>query len=374
MCTFYVWIASLGIALSLVVEVSALAQRVGPCDTLGCCSQHIAAVQAQVDDGALAGADVSDSACYASYCSDADIDCDFDCSSDERPNYSVADCCYNTSPWGYGNPSDPSWWYHGMLLPNCPTLFPQFMADPRAVNMSAGWRFNDNVFEKNMIDVSYGAPVPIWRWFNVICYGDAMQFDLEGALWAIFDPLHESSPLVNADYYIGFPLTWKCGSWSWRLRGYHISSHIGDEFLLNHPTFIRENPSAQYLDFFLSKQLTEEIRIFAGFGHLCQVDPTFPVKRNYIDWGAETYFPYFNWDGWQYCILGRPFFGMYFRYWDENNWDQDSTYVLGYELMKLTGMQGKLRAFLEYHNGFSWEGQFCQLGTDYFALRISYGY
>ena len=34
-----------------------------------------------------------------------------------------------------------------------------------------------------------------------------MQFDIEGALWAVFEQTEEFSPLVNADYYVGFPLT-----------------------------------------------------------------------------------------------------------------------------------------------------------------------
>ncbi|MDP1836569.1 MAG: DUF1207 domain-containing protein [Chlamydiales bacterium] len=284
------------------------------------------------------------------------------------------------TPYGYGDPCDcgatcdPCWYKHGILMPQCKTLFPQFMADPRAINMSVGWRFNDSVFDKNVIDVSYGQPFPIWRWFNVFCCGDAMEIDLEGALWAIFEPLDDSAPLVNADYYVGFPLTWACGRWSWRLRGYHISSHIGDEYLIEHPGFDRRNPSAQYLDFFLAYQLTEAMRIYWGYGRIFMVDASFPVKRNYFEWGVETYFPYFNWDGYQYCVLGRPFYAMHFRFREDDNYREDATYVLGYELYKMTGLGGKLRGFLEYHKGASLEGQFCRFQTDYLSFRLSYGY
>ncbi len=273
-----------------------------------------------------------------------------------------------------GGPPDPDWVCNGMFMPDYPPLFPEFMADPRAINLSVGWRWNDHVFDNNIIDVSYGQPFPIWRWFNVFCDGDAMEIDLQGALWAIFAPLHESSPLVNADYYIGFPLTWAYGPWSWRLRGFHISSHIGDEYLLLRPGFERHNPSAQYLDFFLAYQLSRDIRIYSGYGRIFMTDESFPVKRNYFEWGLETYFPYLRYDAPCYCVLGQPFYAMHFRYLEDDNYRQDSTFVLGYELRKLSGMQGRLRAFLEFHKGNSLEGQFARFRTDYLSFRITYGY
>lgn len=291
------------------------------------------------------------------------------------------DTCCDTCPcydcaWGYdpAGTLNPDYRRHGIFMPSAPTLFPQFIADPRAVDLSAGWRFNDQIFAENMIDVSYGQWFPVWRWFDVFSCGDAMQFELEGALWAIFDPLHESSPLVNADYYIGFPLTYKCGRWSWKLRGYHISSHLGDEFLLEHPQFVRRNPSAQYVDMFVAYELLKDSRIYFGYGRIFQVDSTFQVKRNYFEWGAEVYLPFLNYCGWKYCVEGRPFFAMHMRNLEEDNYRQDGTYALGYEFHKLTGLEGKLRAFVEYHKGASLEGQFAIEHTDYWAIRFSYGY
>ncbi len=271
-------------------------------------------------------------------------------------------------------PGDPCWYRKGIFMPDCPPLFPELMADPRAVCLSAGWRFGDAVFDHNTIDVSYGQPFPIWRWSNVFFSGDCMEIDLQGALWAIFEPLRESAPLVNADYYVGFPLTWGYGRWSWRLRGYHVSSHIGDEFLLNHPGFQRHNPSAQYLDFFLAFQITPAIRLYGGYGRIFMMDDSFPVKRNYFEYGAETYLPWCHWYNKDYCVLGQPFFAMHFRNLQDDDYREDSTFVLGYEFRNLTGMEGKLRAFMEYHKGQCLEGQFARFRTDYFSLRISYGY
>lgn len=272
-----------------------------------------------------------------------------------------------TDPYGCCRP-------YGIIMPECPVLFKPLMADPRQICYSAGWRFDDWVFVKNVIDVSYFDSFPIYRYCNLFFCGDAIQVDLEGCLWAIFDPLHESSPLINADYYVGVPITYRYGPFSWRLRVYHISSHIGDEFLLNHPKFCRLNPSAEYMELCLSYQITPQLRVYGGAGVVLQRDTSFPFKRFYFEYGAETYFPFWQFYSIPDSLSGAPFFAMNFRRRQDNDFRHDATYVLGYELAKHNGLCRKLRFFLEYHQGFSVEGQFARCKTNYLALRATYGF
>ena len=62
--------------------------------------------------------------------------------------------------------------------------------------------------------------------------GDGWQVGLSGGVFAQFDMDADSNDLINADYVIGFPLTWRHGAWSGRFNLYHQSSHLGDELLL----------------------------------------------------------------------------------------------------------------------------------------------
>jgi hypothetical protein len=261
----------------------------------------------------------------------------------------------------------------GVWLPEGPPLFRPFIADPRQVTYSAGWRFHDRVITKNVIDVSFGDSLPIYRWCKIWWGGD-LQIELEGALWAVFDPLHESSPLVNADYYVGIPICYSQGNWSFRLRGYHISSHIGDEFLLNHPHFDRKNPSTEFLDFAVSYQWTKEIRLYGLLGWRARQDESFCCSRWYSEAGFEWRFP--RWGYRDYCnrLYGEPFIGVHLRYQPDFDQRIDATYVAGFEWGKFSGLRRKLRIFLEYHNGYSVEGQFCKIRTDYVGIRGSYGF
>lgn len=262
----------------------------------------------------------------------------------------------------------------GVWLPDDPVLMRPFMADPRKITYAVGWRFDDNAMNKNNIPVQLADTLPIYRWCNVWPWGGELQLELEGSVWVIFDPCTESAPLINADYYVGFPLTYAIDCWQFRLRGYHISSHIGDEFLLNHPGFDRRNASAEYLDFFISHDLTEEIRLYAGLGYIIQQDPEFKTDRFYSAIGAELRLLSLGFV--EICdrIYGCPIFGMHFRQNGEYKKHIDATYVLGYEFGKECGLYRKLRFFIEYHDGYSAEGQFCKEPTDYFSVNMSYGF
>lgn len=302
-------------------------------------------------------------------------------SQEDYSDYSPTKCC-RIKPWigsdqQWEGPDSANARAHGargLWFPEDPPLFRPFMADPREICYSAGWRFNDQVFNKNVIDVSYGDSLPIYRWFDVWPWCGDLQFDVQGALWALFDPLHESSPLIDADYYIGFPLTYAVGNWAFRLRGYHISTHIGDEFLLNHPGFDRRNPSAEFIDFYVSDQFTDDIRLYGGVGYIVHQDESFIRSRFFTQAGVEVRLSDLGFYSCANSLYGEPIFGMNFAWTKDYGSNIDQTYVLGYEFGKTIGLRRKTRLYLEYHDGFSYEGQFCQLRTNYLSLRVSYGY
>lgn len=262
----------------------------------------------------------------------------------------------------------------GIFLPEGPPLFRPLMADPRELTYSVGWRFNDKVLERNVIDVSFYDRLPVFRWVDIWRKGGDLQLEIEGALWAVFDPLHDSSPLMDADYYVGFPLTYAFDNWAIRLRGYHISTHIGDEYLIDHPHFKRKNPSIEAFDLYVSNQFTQDIRLYGGLGYVACQDDSFRVGKLYLVAGLELRL--FEWGYYDYCnrLYGVPIFGMHFYYQEHFKNHINNTYVLGYEWGKFSGLRHRFRIYLEYHDGYSLDGQFCKFATHYVSIRASYGY
>ncbi len=268
----------------------------------------------------------------------------------------------------------------GIWFPQGNELYPPMIADPRQVLSGAAWRFHDDIIGSRVGAVKFGDPFPIFRWLNVgPCCGD-LQLGFEGGAWAIFkfgDPslsqgACDGVALINTDFLAGIPLTYACGCWAFRLRFYHISSHLGDEFLVSMPVMARVNPSREALDFFASYQMTDAIRVYGGIGVNTRSDCTFTVKPLYFEYGAELRL--LGRRNLYQCLYIQPYLAMHIRNWQDLRWRFDGTYQMGIEVSKLQGLGRKARFFVEYHDGFSFEGQFSKMRTEYVSIGLTYGY
>lgn len=124
-------------------------------------------------------------------------------------------------------------------------------------------------------DMSIGAvgladAVPLVR-FGSGRPGDGVQLAIVAGIFAQFDLDASSFDLINADYLIGLPVTFRRGGFSSRLRLYHQSSHLGDEFLLrtDQP---RENLSFESVELLLSQEFGP-LRAYGGGEYLFNREP-----------------------------------------------------------------------------------------------------
>ncbi len=266
---------------------------------------------------------------------------------------------------------------HGIWFPQMTELFLPIIADPRAATYSLGWRSGDRVIGVKTIGISLGDDFPIYRWLDVFFGGD-LQVGIEAAIWSVFnmDPKPNIAKgwgeLVNTDFYVGVPITFATGPWSFRARGYHISSHLGDEFMIDHPEVVRLNPSIEAIDFFISYQATEAIRVYGGPGVVVHSDKTFPWKPFYIEYGTEARF--LGSKFMKQRLYGTCFLAFLWRNEQELHFDFDGTYRAGYEFSKLQGIGRKFRIYAGYHHGYSLEGQFQKMRTHYFEFNMNYGF
>jgi hypothetical protein len=102
--------------------------------------------------------------------------------------------------------------------------------------------------------------------------GNGVQLGLAGAVFAQFDVGSASYDLLNADYIIGLPLTYRVGAFSGRARVYHQSSHLGDELLLRENPPSRENLSFESAELLLSADLLA-VRAYGGGEYFFHRDP-----------------------------------------------------------------------------------------------------
>lgn len=270
---------------------------------------------------------------------------------------------------------------NGIWFPQTTVLFQPLMADPREPYNYAAYRYGDKVIGKQVASVGIGDDFPLFRWRDVFRWRGDLQIGIQGGVWAVFNywnipnkKKHESCELVNTDYFLGIPLTYAYDRWSFRARLYHISSHLGDEFIVNHPSYLhkRKNPSYEALEFMSSYQLSGHLRVYFGPGIIMHSDPTFPMKTFFAKYGTELRI--LGQKLYYHQLYGTPFLAIHLENWQVRDWNLDLFVKLGYEFSKLQGVGRKLRLYIDYHHGYSYEGQFFLEKTQYGEVGFSWGF
>jgi hypothetical protein len=195
-------------------------------------------------------------------------------------------------------------------------LFLPLLASPREPHFLASfhWAWSD-LRDTRAGAVAFGENFGIVRWPGPEP-GDGIQIGLSGGVFAQFDMETESFDLMNADYLIGVPLTWRRSGTSARIQVYHQSSHLGDEFLL------RERPQRINLSFEALEALAswEPVpwRLYGGGEVIFRRMPR-DLKQGVARGGLEyrRQQPLVDVGGYG---IGRVVAGVDVRAWEHNSW------------------------------------------------------
>jgi hypothetical protein len=245
-------------------------------------------------------------------------------------------------------------------------LFWPLIADPKQPRFFVSiLNFSSVDARYAMASVGFGETFGMYRLFG-IREGDGLQLSLEGALFAQFNLDSSSSDLINADYTIGIPITYRYGDNSLRFRLYHQSSHLGDELLLsaNHPD--RVNLSYEATELIYSRDW-REWRIYGGGEYLVHKEPS-DLKPTIAHWGLEYR------GGKPLLWDGRPVAGVDMKSTEENDWSVDTSVKAGLEFGHPYPGQRRLRLMAVWYSGYDPHGQFYNNKADYYGMEVSLGF
>lgn len=143
-------------------------------------------------------------------------------------------------------------------------IYRSYLAGFKESRMHSLWAHDD---ELGWIwDIALGGRVGLFRYGNLDnAMPDGWQLDLEGAAFPRLD-LEEERDLIAVDFRAGVPLTFGAGPHRSKFAYYHLSSHLGDEFLLKNPTVTRYNYSRDVLVLGQSYYLNPDWRIYGEAG------------------------------------------------------------------------------------------------------------
>lgn len=149
------------------------------------------------------------------------------------------------------------------LLP-ASLIYRPYLAGPKEPRLG-GRVFND--FDGNWFwDGNLGGQVGLVRWGTTDSFlPEGVQLDAEGAAQVRLN-ISDDVDLYAADFRGGLPLTFGWGRHRTKLAYYHLSSHLGDEFVLKHPGFNRLNYSRDALLLGHAILVGEATRIYTEVG------------------------------------------------------------------------------------------------------------
>ena len=114
-----------------------------------------------------------------------------------------------------------------------------------------------------ILDLAVGGRVGLFRYGSTDSLRpEGWQLDLEGAALPRLD-LEESLDVTAIDFRCGLPITYGVGRYQTKLGYYHLSAHLGDEFMLKNPGVPRINFSRDVIVWGNSFDLTEQLRAYA---------------------------------------------------------------------------------------------------------------
>ncbi|MCD4728646.1 MAG: DUF1207 domain-containing protein, partial [Pirellulales bacterium] len=118
-------------------------------------------------------------------------------------------------------------------------MYKSYLAGGREPRIASQWVRMRN--EQWMWDATLGGRVGILRYgTDNALWPQGWQLDFEGAAFPRMDRDNDRD-LVSADFRFGIPLTTRRGCWEAKLAYYHLSSHLGDEFMVRNPGYPRIN-------------------------------------------------------------------------------------------------------------------------------------
>lgn len=207
-----------------------------------------------------------------------------------------------------------------------------------------------------------GASLSLWR-MNGRRRGDGLELSIQGSAAAQFDLASSRWTLLNADYTFSYPVTVRRGPVAARFRYVHLSSHLGDRYLLQRPDARRfggagyRRESVELLVARTFGDSTRSIVAYTGGAHAFAVTPK-DMKRGTVRGGldASRRFHEFgttaraSWVGGAEVSLA-----------EERGWNAGVSARLGYEIGRAGGEWPggrRYRMLVEFYDGPATYGHF----------------
>jgi len=211
-------------------------------------------------------------------------------------------------------------------------------------------------------DASLGAHVGIIRFGTQDpAWPDGWQLDADGVALPRLD---STRSMVSTDFRIGFPLTYREGPWEFKFGYYHLSSHLGDMYLMSHPNAVRLDYVREQLVLGVAYRLIPDLRFYG------EANWAFHENGGSQPWEFQFGIDYSP--SQPNGFYGAPFAAINSKILEDVNYSGNFTFEAGWQWRGPTGHT--FRTGLEYFDGYSFQRQFYNQYQQFLGAGVWYDF
>jgi len=248
-------------------------------------------------------------------------------------------------------------------------LFDTIIADPKEPRFFFGAHRYDNDMRSDFTGAAIGIGESFGLYRKYLGNEHAWQLSINGGLFSHFDLDTSSYDLLNSDYTVGLLWTYRYHSASLRMRLYHQSSHLGDDYAKENPEMLETHTGFDFeaAEILASYDLGQQLRIYGGGWYFLQRDPD-DLDR----WGYQGGFEFRG--SRQVLFAGVPVFGLDIKGMEERGWTPAYSIKTGFKFHKSSDSTRDIKIMAEYYNGFIPFGPFYEYDMESYGLGIYFGF
>jgi len=212
-----------------------------------------------------------------------------------------------------------------------------------------------------LVPFAFGLRKPLLRWNKGPERASELSFDVGS--FTQFEIYQEPSgrqrrQLVNTDYRVSILFNIRRGIHRWRIRGYHLSSHLGDDYLIRNQIsyYLPNSVNYEQIDVTYSQE-RNGLRRYVGVG----VGLRQPVERKRLSGQAGFYYRKHS------EAVVRLVGGVDLKFWQQTNFRPGIKTGLGLELGRSTH---PLTLLLESYHGFRPYSLYERQGTNWVGVGL----
>jgi hypothetical protein len=250
---------------------------------------------------------------------------------------------------------------HTGLFASAKEVFPPLLADPREIQVAL--RLVTPVSHKNKGEIAVGDYFGLYRW--VLPWQESyLQWSIAGGVFSRFDLVSEEKDNEVNDFSANMPVDLRIGKWSARVMPYHISSHLGDDFIKRTGVV----PSKYTFDSFKTLLAYDPwtcLRLYGGFNYIIRNESS-AKGRVALQAGTE----------WKSRWWGHGHAQLYwandFQSWQRIGWNPTLNTQLGIRIANHPDDKRAVAIFTEYGAGHMAFGQFYQREGSHWVLGVRF--